>query len=212
MTRRFWDDPYLTELDTTVDSVNGRDVTVADTIMFAASGGQESDSGTIAGIPVTEARYEGQSIVYTLERDHDLRPGDAVRMSIDWSRRYALMRLHMAAEIVLVLVMKTIPGVQRIGAHISETKARLDFALEQPITPLLPAIESEANRLVSADLPVRSEFSDREAERRFWEIDGFGSLPCAGTHIRTTGEIGSIVLSRKNPGRGKERIEIAVGG
>ena len=31
---------------------------------------------------------------------------------------------------------------------------------------------------------------------------------CGGTHIKRTGEVGTIVLKRKNVGKGKERIEI----
>jgi alanyl-tRNA synthetase len=33
-------------------------------------------------------------------------------------------------------------------------------------------------------------------------------VPCGGTHIKKTGEIGAIALKRNNIGKGKERIEI----
>ncbi|HOG04600.1 MAG TPA: alanyl-tRNA editing protein, partial [Accumulibacter sp.] len=36
----------------------------------------------------------------------------------------------------------------------------------------------------------------------------FARVPCGGTHVRRTGEIGSIRLKRNNIGRGKERVEI----
>jgi len=36
-------------------------------------------------------------------------------------------------------------------------------------------------------------------------------MACGGTHPRTTSEIGSIKLKRKNTGKGKERIEIWLG-
>jgi Ser-tRNA(Ala) deacylase AlaX len=41
----FWQDPYLTELATTVKTVNSPRITVAETIFYAFSGGQESDYG-----------------------------------------------------------------------------------------------------------------------------------------------------------------------
>jgi alanyl-tRNA synthetase len=53
-----------------------------------------------------------------------------------------------------------------------------------------------------------SEFSDVATQSRYWEIAGFAHVPCGGTHPRSTGEVGRIVLKRANPGRGKERIEI----
>ena len=84
MTRKvFWEDPYQTELDTTVSSVASDQVTVGATIFFAFSGGQESDAGTIAGLPVLEARKDGAEILYTLAGDHGLRPRDAAHRGID---------------------------------------------------------------------------------------------------------------------------------
>lgn len=56
-------------------------------------------------------------------------------------------------------------------------------------------------------LPI-SDFADKGAEQRYWEITGFAKVPCGGTHIRHTGEVGKISLKRKNIGKGKERIEI----
>ena len=41
----FWADPYQTQLDTHITSVSGNEVTVAQTIFYAFSGGQESDAG-----------------------------------------------------------------------------------------------------------------------------------------------------------------------
>jgi len=76
----FWQDPYLTRLDTQVTRVDGNDVTVAETIFYAFSGGQESDHGTIAGKPVLKARKEGKEIFYTLEEGHGLEVGEAVTM------------------------------------------------------------------------------------------------------------------------------------
>ncbi|RJQ19102.1 alanyl-tRNA editing protein, partial [Candidatus Woesearchaeota archaeon] len=40
-----------------------------------------------------------------------------------------------------------------------------------------------------------------------WECADI-KMPCSGTHVRNTQEIGTITLKRKNIGKGKERIEI----
>lgn len=209
MTRKvFWDDPYLDRLDTRVAGVVGDEVRLAETILYAFSGGQESDHGTIGGLPVIEARKDGRDIGYRLAAGHSLSAGDPVTVVLDWPRRYRLMRLHFAAEIVLELVYQRLGPVEKIGAHIAETKSRIDFRMTESVGPHLAMLASEAAALVAADRPIVSTFSDVEAERRTWEVEGFGKVACGGTHLRRTGEVGALRLKRDNIGRGKERIEI----
>ncbi|MES2940829.1 MAG: alanyl-tRNA editing protein [Pseudomonadota bacterium] len=210
--RHFWEDPYATALDARVAAARGNDVELDRSIFFAFSGGQESDAGTIGGWPVQSATLDGQRLVYALPAGHGLRAGDAVRIEIDWARRYALMRLHFAAELVLEMLSAALPGAERIGAHISQDKARIDFAWPQSIAPLLPTIGARVAAVVAADLPVRSEFSDRAAGRRYWEVEGVARVPCGGTHLRRTGEVGALALKRRNVGQGKERVEIRLAG
>jgi Ser-tRNA(Ala) deacylase AlaX len=211
MTKKiFWKDPYLTQLDTHITSVKDTDVTLDQTIFFAFSGGQESDYGTIGKSRVLQARTEDREIVYTLENDHGLEAGDRVRIEIDWERRYKLMRLHFAAEIVLELVYQKLGSIKKVGAHIAQDKARIDFEWGENISKVLPDIQKEALRMIEANQEIISAFSDEEKEKRYWEIRGFAKVSCGGTHLKRTGEIGEIELKRKNPGKGKERIEIYV--
>ena len=211
MTKKiFWKDPYLTQLDTLITSVKDTDITVEQTVFFAFSGGQESDGGIIGNSRVLQARTDGKEIVYTLENGHGLKPGDQVSMKIDWKRRYMLMRLHFAAEIVLELVYQKLGSIKKIGAHIAQDKARIDFAWDGNISKALPDIQKEALRMIETNQEIVSAFSDEEKEKRYWEIRGFAKVPCGGTHLKKTGEIGKIELKRKNPGKGKERIEIYV--
>jgi Ser-tRNA(Ala) deacylase AlaX len=206
----FWVDPYQTELKTIITSVNGGIVTVDRTIFYALSGGQESDFGTIEKYQVLTAHKEKQEIFYIIDEDHDLKKGDEVTMKIDWSRRYRLMRLHFAAEIILELVYKRFMGIEKSGAHISEDKARIDFVWEENLSPYLAELRNSANEIVKADLGIISSFSDLNEERRYWEIPGFSTVPCGGTHLKKTGEIGMIQLKRDNPGKGKQRLVIRV--
>ncbi len=209
MTRKiFWEEPYLTEIETTVTGVNDTEITVDRTIFYALSGGQESDYGSIDTHRVIQARKDGTEIIYTVEDGHGLRPGDRVKMSIDWERRYRLMRLHFAAEVVLELAYQTLKGIEKIGAHIAQDKARIDFKWEENISRIFPGMEEAARRVIQANKEIESAFSDVEAERRYWKVEGFGCVPCGGTHLKRTGEIGEITLKRNNIGKGKERIEI----
>lgn len=206
----FWREPYRTELGARVRNVDGAHVVLERTIFYAMSGGQESDRGTIGGHPVLAARKDGLRIVYTLPDGHGLRAGETVEIRIDGARRLALMRLHFAAELVLELVTRRHPGIEKIGAHIAEDKARIDFEWPENLAAELPSIRDEALAIVRADPEIVSAFSDEARERRYWQIPGFAQVPCGGTHLRRAGEVGDLALKRRNVGRGKERIEIVL--
>ena len=105
MTRQlFWPEPYRRDCEAVVQGVSGDAITLDQTVFYALSGGQESDRGRIGGHDVLEARKDGAGIVYILAQGHGLKPGDHVQVEIDWPRRYKLMRLHFAAELLLELV------------------------------------------------------------------------------------------------------------
>lgn len=208
--KQFWIDPYQTSLATTVARVDGEHVWLQDTIFYAFSGGQESDSGSIGGQPVLQAATQGLDIVYTLPAGHGWQAGDTVQVEIDWPRRYRLMRLHFAAELTLETIYRDFAGVEKIGAHIAADKARIDFALPEPITPHLPAIAAKVQSLIDADSAIISAFADEASQRRYWEVPGYCRVPCGGTHLARTGEVGRIALKRKNIGKGKERVEITL--
>lgn len=207
----FWQDPYARTLEgARVTSVTGNAVTLDRTIFYAESGGQESDAGTIGGRVVVRAEKRGREIVYTLADGHGLDLGDVVDAAIDWPRRYRLMRLHFAAEVVLELAYRHLAPIEKIGAHIAADKARIDFRFDGNIAAAFPLLTREAERIIAEDQAIESAFSDEPAERRYWKIADFAAVPCGGTHLRRTGEIGGVTLKRKNIGKGKERIEIFV--
>jgi len=178
------------------------------TIVFAFSGGHQSDYGSIGGYNILNAKKIYNEIFYTVEHDHQLKVGDEVIVKIDWEKRYKLMRLHFASEIVLELVYQNYNRPEKVGANITEDKARIDFYWKGNISEIFPLITEKINELVKNDLDIIIDFSDLENEIRYWEIQGFAKVPCGGTHLRKTGEIGYIVLMRNNLGKNKERIEI----
>lgn len=204
----FWENPYLTEIQGKVKSVEGNTVTLDQTIIFAFSGGQQSDSGTIDGFQVVEARKDGKEILYTLEEKHNLKPNQDVMVNIDWDKRYRLMKLHFAAELVLELVNQNYNHPEKIGANITEEKARVDFFWNGNISEIFPDLLNKINNIIDSNLEIISAFEDEDSERRYWLIKGFAKVPCGGTHLQRTGEIGYISLKRNNLGGGKERIEI----
>lgn len=205
----FWTQPYLRELEAVVTGVDGEWVTVDRTILFAFSGGQESDCGTIGGYEVLEAKKCGKQIFYRLGKN-DLQTGEKVLQRIAWERRYKLMRGHFAAELVLELVGQNFKRPEKIGAHIAEDKARIDFVWAGNIAETFVLLQEKLQQIIADDLAIESEFSDILSEERYWKIDGFAKVLCGGTHIKRTGEVGVVLLKRNNIGKGKERIELRV--
>lgn len=209
MRKVFWDNPYQQSLTTTVSDVSHNRVLFKETIAFSFSGGQESDKAYINGRPILNSEIVGNLIYYHLEEGHGLQTGNTVEMIIDWARRYRLMRLHFAAELILELVTKKI-AIQKIGAHIAETKSRIDFVYDQNIACIFEDILAEYNEIIQKDLIIKTGFTDIEHQRRYWEIEGLSKVSCGGTHVKSTAEVGFVTLKRKNVGSSKERIEIVL--
>lgn len=207
MRKVFWDNPYQTQLNTCLALVNGNEILCAETIIFSFCGGQESDKATINDLLVLSSRMDGNLIYYTLPESHGLCQGDAVTMLIDWPRRNRLMRLHFAAELILEIVTQKW-GYEKVGAHIAETKSRIDFKADQNISTHFDEILKIYNEIIKADKPMEKGYTDVATQRRYWKIEGFAQVPCGGTHVKSTKEVGFVTLKRDRPGKGIERIEI----
>ena len=207
MKKIFWANPYQTRLVTTVASVDGNRVLFEETIAYSFAGGQESDKATVNGIPILDSKMEGTLIYYTLPEGHNLFQGDEVVMEIDWPRRHRLMRLHFAAELILEIVTQNY-RLAKIGAHIAEDKARIDFISDTNVSSYFEAILTEYNAIIEANKEIQKGYSDVANQRRFWKIEGFAQVPCGGTHVDSTAEVGFVSLKRDRPGKSKERIEI----
>ncbi len=227
MTKVFWEDPYLAQLTTTVESVQEDEVVFAGTIAFAQSGGQESDRGTVNGIPISSARLDKDThrISYILPVNHGLAEGDKVTMEIDWVRRNRLMRLHFACELVLVILNRFYgekavtdelspeeidTKILKRGAHMSEDQARIDFAYEGDMSEIIPMILATFVKIIDENYPIETGFLDKETEKRYWRIKGLATVPCGGTHVRSTKEVGYVSIRRKRPNKGIERLYITL--
>ena len=204
----FWEDPYLTVLSTIVTRVDGNVITLRDTIAYAFSGGQQSDEGTINGFHILKAQKDGKEILYTIDALHHIKEDDTAVVKINWEKRYKIMKLHFAAEIILELVNQNFGNPQKTGANITSEKARIDFIWDNNISEMFPVLEAKAKELIAADKPIESGFSNEAEQIRYWKIEGFGQVACGGTHIKRTGEVGALRLKRERQGKSKERIEI----
>ncbi|WP_455391859.1 alanyl-tRNA editing protein [[Eubacterium] cellulosolvens] len=205
--RLFWEDPYRTECEANVLKVQDNEIVLDQTVFYAFSGGQASDVGTINDIPVIEAKKAGDEIVYVLEKPPEFKQGDKVNVKIDWENRYRLMKLHAASHIIYFIFQDNTGIKKLIGSNVTKDKGRLDYEHPESIASILPDIESKANEIFNEDSEIRMYPDTADQNKRWWECMGW-KVPCGGTHVKSTKEIGNIRLKRKNIGSGKERIEI----
>ncbi len=78
---------------------------------------------------------------------------------------------------------------------------------KQCITSLLQEIATGANTIITPDLEILSAFENEANERRYSEIEGFARVPCGGTHVKRTGEIGPLRLNETISGAGKDGLK-----
>ena len=103
---------YLKSIDAKVTEVTPEGGIVLDrTIFYAASGGQPNDTGRIVAsdgriVPIINVVHpEGDKtrIVHApADGAPQLTAGDPVTLELDWDRRYRLMRMHTALQLLAV--------------------------------------------------------------------------------------------------------------
>lgn len=206
----FRQNPYMFHNEATVMSVMGPEVVLDKSIFFAFAGGQESDSGSIGGINVREATVAGENIVYILAEVPKFEEADTVQVVVDKEKRMKIMRLHSAAHIVYA-IFKDMTGEQKlIGSNVYSEKSRIDYARDEPLTEVILKLQKKVDEFLSAPHEIKTYPDEKQPDRWWWECEGW-KMPCGGTHVKNTSEIGKLVLKRKNLGKGKERIEITLG-
>lgn len=230
----FSDDAYATDCEATVLSVSEEGVRLDRTVFYPMGGGQPGDSGTLTpregpALTVADTRKgaDHQDVVHVLADGTPPPPvGAPVRAAIDWDRRHRHMRMHTTLHLLCALVDGDVTGGQ-VGAD----KSRLDFnvpgeALDKAtLTDRLNAlIEAdhpvEALWITDADLTARPELVRTMSVRppsgagrvRLLRIGGSVDLqPCGGTHVRRTGEIGPVTVTKiENKGRQNRRVVVAL--
>ncbi len=210
----FWEDPSLCQCKAVITSLKNTKVKLDRTVFFAFSGGQASDEGTIGGIKVVEAIKLGdkESIIdieYTLEKALTFKVGDEVEVLIDKERREKLRKLHSAAHIAYYFITNKLGKLKIIGSNITPEKARVDFLYDLPLTEALTQIESEVNKFLAEEHEIVTKGDEKNLDLRWWSCEQW-KMPCGGTHVKSTKEIGQLFLKRKNLGTGKERVEICL--
>ncbi len=230
----YYEQPCEVEFEAMViDCFDGL-VVLDQTLFYPEGGGQPADTGTLLSaesmVRVEDVTKRGNVILHRVVGG-SLKRGERVKGMVDEERRWSLMRHHTATH-VLLHAAKEILGahIHQAGAQKGSDSARLDIRHFKHITEdELRRIELRANQIVQSNKPVFIKLEERQrAEQKYGFTLYQGGVPpgnairvvqvggeiqaCAGTHVRTTGEIGAIkVLRVEHIQDGIERIEFAAG-
>lgn len=219
---------YIREFEARVVERGFDYVTLDRTAFYAVGGGQPSDTGTLSwdggSIQVREVTKKGV-VKHHLAQDPETVPDD-VTGALDWERRYAHMRMHTAQHIISGVVYDFYGG-RTVGNQIYNDRSRIDFAPVTFTDDMMADVQAKCNEIFTKDTKVEITTVTRDAlerevdaqranldllprsvrELRVVTIGDFDVCPCAGTHVRALGEIGTLRITKKDR-KGKDRDRI----
>ena len=220
--RLYYTDAYLRDFDArVVDRANdGRTLYLDRTGFYPTSGGQPFDTGTLAGIPVTDVVDEGERIAHVLAAPAPAT--DTVHGVIDWTRRFDHMQQHTGQHLLSAIFADRF-RLETVSVHFGTESSTLDLDTESLPQKTLLAVEQLANAAITEPHAVTVSFENaasasglrkpppREGELRVVTIDALDRSACGGTHVRSTAEIGSILLRGTERVRKTTRVEFICG-
>ncbi len=230
-------DSYLKEFEAVVTSVDSetRAVILDRSAFYPGGGGQPCDFGSlvVAGVTysVDKVKKQGDDVLHFLGGATPLpASGAAARGTVDWARRYKLMRTHTALHVLCGTVFRDY-GALVTGGDMEPLKGRMDFEFETMRGELVREIEAAVNAEVQKGREIRVNILPREkafqipdlirtkinllpegiAHVRTVEIVGLDLQADGGTHVRNTSEVGTIkVVDYKSKGAINKRIYIEI--
>ncbi len=231
------EDAYARECAARVLAARPEGVLLDRTVFYAQAGGQPGDAGALewegGAMAVANAvKGPGDTVLHLPAEGAPPPPvGSEVTARLDWARRHRHMRMHTT----LHLLCSVAPGIYATGNQINADRSRLDFDLKDP--PPKEWWTEALNALIAADHPVGERWiteAELDAEPglvrtlsvqpprgagrvRLVRIGPEGApvdlQPCGGTHVRSTGEIGRVEVTKlENRGKQNRRVYVVLAG
>jgi misacylated tRNA(Ala) deacylase len=157
-------------------------------------------------------------------------PGTRLEVALDWDRRHALMRTHTALHVLCGVIWHTY-GVAVTGGNMEPLAARMDFEFDPLPAGFGAEVEARVNAELAADRPIAVAFLPRGVaisdddlirtkvnlvpssvdEIRVVDIVGLDKQADGGTHVRSTGEVGRVEVTKtESKGKAFKRVRIRV--
>ncbi|HEX7375256.1 MAG TPA: alanyl-tRNA editing protein [Steroidobacteraceae bacterium] len=230
--RLFEQDAYLRQCTARVVASSPEGVVLDRTVFYPLGGGQPGDTGSLRASDGREWRVidtrkgdAGRIVHKLVDGAAPPAPDDEVQAILDWERRHLHMRMHTGLHLLGSVLRFGVTGGQ-----ITADRSRLDFDTQDEIFPA--RVDEALQSLVAANNPVTCRWiTDEELDRqpelirtmsvqpprgagriRLLEIAATDLQPCGGTHVRSTGEVGRLVVSKvENKGKHNKRVYVTFG-
>jgi alanyl-tRNA synthetase len=227
--RLYYDDSYQREFSAQVLSCEleahgptpAWDVVLDCTALYPTSGGQPHDLGKLGDANVIDVRDDGEDIVHVVDREVAL---GTVAGCVDWGRRFDHMQQHTGQHLLSAMFQERY-GRPTVSFHLGSDVCTIDLRGPEPMLDILEGAERIANQIIGENRAITArygtaqEFAERgvrkEVQRegilRAIEIEGADLQPCGGTHLKSTAEIGVILVRRCSKMRQDWRVEFVCG-
>ncbi|HWY07025.1 MAG TPA: hypothetical protein VNY24_09195 [Candidatus Acidoferrales bacterium] len=232
--RLYYDDSYLQNFDARVltcspaEPVQGTsgmqpawEVLLDQTAFYPTSGGQPNDLGLLGEAVVLDVRDEEDGIVHIVDREVEL---GAVKGCVNWPRRFDHMQQHTGQHLLSAMFQERF-GLPTVSFHLGEEICTIDLHGVEPTRDHQLGAQRAANKVIFEDRPVSVRYGTREdlarlgarkqVERegllRAIEIETADLQPCGGTHVKSTGQIGMILVRGCSKVRQDWRVEFVCG-
>jgi len=192
------------------------------TAFYPSSGGQPHDLGRLGEARILDVRDAGEDVAHIV--DAELSPGP-VEACVDWGRRFDHMQQHTGQHLLSAMFQERF-GLSTVSFHLGSDVCTIDLRGPEPSADALRGAQRAANEIVFGDRPVNVRYGtsdqlaqqgvrkevEREGILRAIEIEAADLQPCGGTHVKSTGQIGLILIRRCSKIRQDWRVEFACGG
>jgi Ser-tRNA(Ala) deacylase AlaX len=221
----YMDDAYLKELKSHVLNIAEkgklREIILDSTIFYPEGGGQPPDKGDIIGesgiAKIKHVQLEGSVVKHQCTIQGEIKVGEIVLCKINWSYRYRNMRYHTGGHIIHDAIMQIYPNLKPIrGSHSKKAFIEYQGVLKKDMRQ---EIEVISNKLVEENLEVITKVVTydelvkecsfvpqnlpRNKPLRIVAISGFEPIPCGGTHVKYTNEVGKVRITEIKEAQGK---------
>ncbi len=193
------------------------------TSFYARGGGQEPDHGKMNGVDVVDVTKHGGVVLHELNGIPP-KEGTVVHCEVDESRRQRITKHHTSTHVVNSSARNVLGSwVWQHSAFKEKDYGRIDITHHSSLSDdEVHKIESFANGIIQKNFPVTiKEYERGEAEQTFGfriyqggvvpvksvrivKIEDFDVEACGGTHVKRTGELGLIKITKS------ERIQDGV--
>lgn len=234
MTERLYHhDSFLYNFDARVLEATerqGRSAIVLDrTAFYPTSGGQVHDTGKLIledgrEVAVAEIAEEEDGRIFHFTAG-PVKQGQSVQGVVDSARRRDHMQQH-SGQHVLSAAFVHLFDAPTVSFHMGEESCTIDLGVKSLSNSQIAQAELLANEVVLEDRPVHIRFVSLDEARqlalrklppkqtgklRLIDITDFDLTPCGGTHVRSTGEIGAILLRKTENVKQGIRVEFVCG-